>query len=88
VISQRLVARQDGEGRVPALEIMVVNQAIGNLIRENKTVQLQSILQTGAAHGMCLLDDSLTKLVGNGTITQEEALRHCDDPRRFNGAQQ
>jgi twitching motility protein PilT len=88
VISQRLVARQDGQGRLPALEIMVVNQAIGNLIRESKTVQLQSILQTGAAHGMCLLDDSLAKLVNDGTITKEEALRHCDDPRRFNGAQQ
>jgi len=88
VISQRLVVRQDGKGRVPALEVMIVNHAIGNLIRENKTVQLQSILQTGASHGMCLLDDSLTKLVGNGTITKEEALRHCDDRRRFDGTQQ
>jgi twitching motility protein PilT len=86
VISQRLARRKDGEGRVPALEIMVVNQAVGNLIRENKTVQIQSILQTGAAHGMCLLDDSLTKLVKEGTITPEEARRHCDDPRRFGGA--
>jgi len=86
VISQRLVRRADGEGRVPALEIMVVNQAVGNLVRENKTVQIQSILQTGAAHGMCLLDDSLSKLVTSGTVTQEEARRHCDDPRRFAGA--
>jgi twitching motility protein PilT len=86
VISQRLVRRQDGEGRVPALEIMVVNQAVGNLIRESKTVQIHSILQTGAAHGMCLLDDSLTKLVKEGIVTQEEARRHCDDPRRFGGA--
>ena len=86
VISQRLVRRQDGKGRVAALEIMVVNQAVGNLIRENKTVQIQSILQTGAAHGMGLLDDSLTKLVKDGTITNEEARRHCDDPRRFGGA--
>jgi len=86
VISQRLVRRQDGKGRVPALEVMVVNQAVGNLIRENKTVQIQSILQTGAAHGMGLLDDSLTKLVKDGTITNEEARRHCDDARRFGGA--
>jgi twitching motility protein PilT len=63
-----------------------VNQAVGNLIRENKTVQIHSILQTGAAHGMCLLDESLTKLVADKTITKEEALRHCDDPRRFGGA--
>ncbi|NNL67361.1 MAG: type IV pilus twitching motility protein PilT [Myxococcales bacterium] len=85
VISQRLVKRADGAGRVPALEIMVVNKAVGNLIRENKTVQIQSILQTGAAQGMCLLDESLAKLVGDGTITKEEALRHCEDPRRFGG---
>jgi twitching motility protein PilT len=86
VISQRLVRRADGKGRVPALEIMVVNKAVGNLIRENKTVQIQSILQTGAAQGMCLLDESLSKLVADGTITKEEALRHCEDPRRFGGA--
>jgi len=86
VISQRLVRRQDGEGRVPALEIMVVNHAVANMIRENKTVQIQSILQTGAAHGMGLLDESLTRLVQDGTITQEEARKHCDDPRRFGGA--
>jgi twitching motility protein PilT len=83
VISQRLVRRADGNGRVPALEVMVVNKAVGNLIRENKTVQIQSILQTGAAQGMGLLDESLSKLVADGTITKEEALRHCDDPRRF-----
>ena len=86
VVSQRLARRADGQGRVPALEIMMVNKAVGNLIRENKTVQIQSILQTGAAQGMCLLDESLGKLVADGTITKEEALRHCDDPRRFGGA--
>jgi twitching motility protein PilT len=88
VISQRLARKADGSGRVPALEVMVVNQAVGNLIRENKTVQIHSILQTGATHGMCLLDESLTKLVADKTITKEEALRHCDDPRRFGGAAQ
>ena len=88
VISQRLVRRADGNGRVPALEVMVVNKAVGNLIRESKTVQIQSILQTGAAQGMCLLDESLSKLVADGTITKEEALRHCDDPRRFGGKEQ
>ena len=86
VVSQRLVRRADGQGRVPALEVLVVNKAISNLVRENKTFQVRSILQTGAAQGMCLLDGSLEQLVKSGAITQEEARRHCDDPKRFGGA--
>ena len=85
VISQRLVPTVDGSGRVPALEILVNNKAIGNLIRGNKTFQIFSILQTGAAQGMCLLDDSLNQLIAAGTITREEALRHCDDAKRIRG---
>ncbi|MEB2344889.1 MAG: type IV pilus twitching motility protein PilT [Deltaproteobacteria bacterium] len=86
VVSQRLVRRADGQGRVPALEVLVVNKAVSNLIRENKTFQIRSILQTGASQGMCLLDTSLEGLVKSGTITQEEARRHCEDPKRFGGA--
>ncbi len=85
VVSQRLVPTADGNGRVPALEILVNNMAIGNLIRENKTFQIFSILQTGASQGMCLLDDSLNRLISEGVITAEEALRHCDDPKRIPG---
>ncbi|MEM6703118.1 MAG: PilT/PilU family type 4a pilus ATPase [Acidobacteriota bacterium] len=76
IISQRLVAKSDGSGRVPALEILVANRAVGNLIRENKTFQIESIMQTGSAQGMLLLDASLKKLVAEGTITEEEAARH------------
>lgn len=76
IISQRLVARSDGGGRLPALEILVANRAVGNLIRENKTFQIESIMQTGSAHGMLLLDASLRKLVADGAITEEEAARH------------
>ena len=85
MVSQRLVPTADGKGRVPALEILVNNMAIGNLIRENKTFQIFSILQTGAASGMCLLDDSLNQLISDGTITKDEALLHCDDPKRIRG---
>jgi len=85
VVSQRLVPTADGHGRVPALEILVNNKAIGNLIRDNKTFQIFSTLQTGAAQGMCLLDDSLNKLVASGTIARETALEHCDDPKRIGG---
>ncbi|HEV7670730.1 MAG TPA: PilT/PilU family type 4a pilus ATPase [Thermoanaerobaculia bacterium] len=83
VISQRLVARADGTGRVPALEILIATRAVGNLIRENKTFQLKSVLQTGSNHGMFLLDASLTELVKSGMITKEEGLRHADDPAKF-----
>jgi twitching motility protein PilT len=83
VISQRLVPTADGRRRVPALELLVNNKAVANLIRENKTFQLQSILQMGAAHGMCLMDDSLARLVGEKQVAREEALRHCEDPRRI-----
>jgi twitching motility protein PilT len=85
VVSQRLVATADGTGRVPALEILVANKAVGNLIRENKTFQLHSQLQMGASQGMCLLDDSLNKLVKEKVVAKEEALRHCEDPKRITG---
>lgn len=87
VVSQRLVAKKDGSGRVAALEILVVNKAASNLIRENKTFQIRSIMQTGAAQGMCLLDGSLETLVKQGVITKEEARRNAEDPKRFGGAE-
>ncbi|HEY1099648.1 MAG TPA: PilT/PilU family type 4a pilus ATPase [Myxococcota bacterium] len=83
VISQRLVARADGNGRVAALEILYVNQAVANLIRENRQIQIKSVLQTGAALGMTSLDNSLEQLVKAGTITKEEAARHADEPKKF-----
>ncbi|MCP5059164.1 MAG: type IV pilus twitching motility protein PilT [bacterium] len=85
VVSQRLVRQADGQGRAPALEILVNNRAIGNLIRENKTFQIGSMLQTGATQGMCLLDQSLNELVQSGRVTREEAIKHCEDPRKIQG---
>jgi twitching motility protein PilT len=83
VISQRLVVKADGSGRVPALEVLVCNKAVGNLIRENKTFQIKSVLQTGGVHGMCLLDASLSDLVKNKVITREEAARHAEEPAKL-----
>jgi twitching motility protein PilT len=85
VVSQRLVARADGNGRVPALEVLMANKAVGNLIRENKTFQIKSVLQTGASQGMYMLDASLAELVKTKVITREEAFRNADDPQRFAG---
>lgn len=81
VISQRLVPKADGEGRVPALEVLVINKAIGNLVREEKTVQIRSSIQTGKAHGMYLLEQSLNDLVAEGTITREAALGLAEEKK-------
>lgn len=81
VISQRLVPTADESGRVPALEVLVINKAIGNLIRDEKTVQIRSSIQTGASHGMTLLEQSLNQLVKAGTIDVDEALRLAEDKK-------
>ncbi len=81
VVSQRLVRRADGQGRVPALEVLLGTRAVSNLIRESKTFQIRSILQTGISQGMCLLDTSLAHLVREAIVTREEALLHADDPK-------
>jgi twitching motility protein PilT len=85
VVSQRLVTTADETARVPALEILVVNKAIGNLIRENKTFQIPSQIQMGASQGMVGMDESLNRLVKEKTITKEEALKHAEDPKRITG---
>ena len=84
VVSQRLVARADGKGRVPAIEVMMGTKAVGNLIRESKTFQIPSLIQTGSSAGMVLLDASLMELYKNGVITVEEARKNAEDPKKFN----
>jgi twitching motility protein PilT len=81
VISQRLLPRADGRGMVPAVEVLVVNRPVGNMIREEKTVQIRSTMQTSASAGMCLLDGSLAQLVKSGLVKREEALLHAEDPK-------
>lgn len=77
VISQRLVPRADGNGRVPAVEILVATRAISNLIREKKVFQIESLMQTGRSKGMRRLSESLRELVQKGVITADEARRHA-----------
>jgi twitching motility protein PilT len=81
VITQRLLPRADGNGRVAALETMIVTRAVANLIRENKTFQIHSILQTGASQGMALLDNSIRELVQNGVVKAEDAARYVEDAK-------
>ena len=83
VVSQRLVPRADGQGRVAAIEILMNTKAVSNLIREQKTFQLFSVMQTGGQYGMCLLDHSLATLVRNGWITRETARLEAEKPESF-----
>ncbi len=74
VVSQRLLKRIGG-GRVPAVEIMIVNSAIRNLIREAKTHQIDNIIQTSKQEGMILIEENLADLYRKGLITKEDAYR-------------
>ncbi|MCY6372329.1 type IV pilus twitching motility protein PilT [Clostridium ganghwense] len=74
IISQQLIPKIDGKGRAAALEIMVLNSAIQNLIREGKTHQIQSSIQTGSKYGMKTMDMSLVDLYRRGLISYENAL--------------
>lgn len=79
VISQQLIKRADGNGRVCAMEIMTATPAIRNLIREGKTHQIDSAVQTGAKFGMKTMDMSLVELYKKGLITYEDALNYSVD---------
>ena len=83
IVSQKLLPTVDGSRRVPALEILLVNIAVSNLIREERVFQLRSVMQTGRSLGMCLFDDSLLELMRKGTISKEIARKQCEDPKLF-----
>ncbi len=78
VVAQTLCKKQGG-GRVAALEILVVNNAVSNLIREGKTFQIASIMQTGKGIGMRTMQDALMALVQSNTITPQEAYNRAID---------
>ncbi len=80
IVSQVLLKRADGQGRVLAYEIMLINSAIRNLIREAKTSQIPSAIQMGTKQGMMPLNLSLLDLVRKKVVTPEEALSHTDSP--------
>jgi twitching motility protein PilT len=81
IISQQLVPKLDGTGRVVALEIMVNTPAVANLIRESKTFMLPGIIQTGKKLGMKLMDDSLIDLVEGGIISPHEAYDRAEQKK-------
>jgi len=83
VISQQLLPRADGLGREPALEILFANPAVSNMIREHKTFQLPSVIQTGSRQGMITMDDSIAELLHKKLITTDVAARFAEAPERF-----
>ena len=83
IVTQQLLVRKDNEGLVLAIEMLLANPAIRNLIREAKTYQIQSILQTGQSAGMMTMKQSLKSLFDKGLITYEDAVQYAFDPREL-----
>jgi twitching motility protein PilT len=80
VVSQRLLRRRNGTGRLPAIELLRVNRAIASLIRDGKTAQIASVLQSGSREGMLVLERSLADRVQAGEIELEDAYAAANDP--------
>ena len=83
VISQTLVPRADGTGRIAAFEILLANDAVRNLIREGKTYQIDNTITTSIKSGMCSLDYYLAELVKKNLITRDTALSRCKNIEEF-----
>jgi twitching motility protein PilT len=83
VVSQMLIPNLDGRGRSLACEVMVVNAAVSNLIREDRAWQIPMVMQTGRKQGMRMMDDSLIELVRLKKIPLEEALNRATDRQKF-----
>jgi len=79
VVTQQLLPSPE-KGRVAAFEIMIVNHAIRNLIRESKNMQIDAAIQTGRSMGMISMDASIAELCNKGLVTREDALTYCVNP--------
>ena len=86
IISQRLLPRADEPGRVMACEMLRNNTAIANLIREGKTHQIYSVVETSTREGMITLDRSLKQLYEEGLIKYEDAIAHMRNPKSLSEA--
>ncbi len=85
IISQQLIRREDGRGRVAALEVLFANTAIRNMIRENKTYQIVSAMQTGKRQGMQTMDDAIYELFLRGDISADSAVSYAQKPGEMSG---
>jgi twitching motility protein PilT len=89
IMTQTLLPTADGSSRVVACEVLVPTPAVRNLIREGKTHQIYSTMQTGSSHGMLTMDSALAQLVRAGKITRQLAESRSSNPdelRRLLGA--
>lgn len=84
VISQQLLMKKEGFGRILASEVMIANTGIRNLIREGKTHQIQNAIVTGSNQGMSTMDNSLKKLYHKGLITRQDAISYALDRDELN----
>ena len=84
VVSQQLLKKADGSGRVAALEILFANNAVRNLIRESKTYQISSVMQTNRRAGMQTMDDALYDLYMRKLIDADNAVTYAQDPVSMN----
>ena len=80
VVSQILLPRADGVGRIAAREVLVVTPAISAIIREGKTHQIYSAIQTGSSYGMCSMEKSLAELFHAGLVTEDDAMSKANHP--------
>jgi len=83
VISQTLIPKKDGSGRIACMEVLNVTDACSAMIRDNKIHLIQSAIQTGKQQGMMSLDQELAKFVHNNVITEVDALEKCQDKQEF-----
>jgi twitching motility protein PilT len=83
IVAQVLFKRSDKKGRCPALEILIATPAVRNLIRESKTHQVNSMIQTGKKYGMQLLDEAIMDLFNKGWISGDAAYQKANDKAKF-----
>lgn len=83
IVSQRLIPRSDGQGRVLASEVLVPGHGIRNCIRERKLEQIVGLMEIGFRDGNRTIDQSIAGLLENGFITQEDAMFHCREKKAF-----
>ncbi len=79
VVSQQLIPKKSGKGRKAAIEVMLANSAVRNHIREGKTFQIPTVMQTNRKQGMVTMDDALLELMEHGEISRENALAFAQD---------
>jgi len=83
VVSQQLLQRADGKGRVAALEILVNTPAVSNLIRQGKLDQLENTMQSGGLQGMRTMDSAIQELLDKGMISGRSAFEKSINKPRF-----